>query len=286
MAFTPDGTKAYVANYEQRHGDADHGRDEHAGHPDHGRRSPRSRSRSAPDGTKAYVTNQRRGTVTPITVATNTPGTPITVGEEPRGLAVTPDGKTASDAGSHSWELEGLAATYNQAYPVSDFHGNYRETIAPGSFSDAVTGKEIVSLGVQHNRSAAPLASTGRSGTMTLTDSAAGLVLRATLPKNDPDVVAAVSKVERGLLDRLSIGFRAVSDAWSQDRTQRTIRAAALSEVSLVHQPANPGAVVTAVRAEDTPDGLEVRLSPSGIAIVETRRDFTDQGEGRAREGG
>jgi YVTN family beta-propeller protein len=48
-----------------------------------------------PDGKTAYVTNYGDGTVTPITVATNTAGTPITVGSNPLGVAVTPDGKTA-----------------------------------------------------------------------------------------------------------------------------------------------------------------------------------------------
>ena len=42
----------------------------------------------------AYVTNFS-SSVTPIATATNTPGTPITVGIQPRGIAITPDGKTA-----------------------------------------------------------------------------------------------------------------------------------------------------------------------------------------------
>lgn len=48
-----------------------------------------------PDGAKAYVTNSTDGTVTPITVATDTPGAPITVGTGPSGVAVTPDGTKA-----------------------------------------------------------------------------------------------------------------------------------------------------------------------------------------------
>jgi YVTN family beta-propeller protein len=41
------------------------------------------------------VANQSSGTVTPITVATNTAGSPITVGATPIGIAVTPNGQTA-----------------------------------------------------------------------------------------------------------------------------------------------------------------------------------------------
>ena len=55
-----------------------------------------------PDGATAFVTNQFSGTVTPISVATNTPGAPIPVGAGtcgagycPTGIAITPDGATA-----------------------------------------------------------------------------------------------------------------------------------------------------------------------------------------------
>jgi YVTN family beta-propeller protein len=43
----------------------------------------------------AYVGNYGAGTVTPINTATNTAGSPITVGANPWGIAITPDGKTA-----------------------------------------------------------------------------------------------------------------------------------------------------------------------------------------------
>jgi YVTN family beta-propeller protein len=47
--------------------------------------------------TTAYVTNAglSNHSVTPIDVATNTPGTAITVGSQPVGIAITPDGETA-----------------------------------------------------------------------------------------------------------------------------------------------------------------------------------------------
>ncbi len=57
-----------------------------------------------PDGKTVYVANANygclvdpncSGTVTPIDTATNTAGTPITVGTYPRVIAITPDGKTA-----------------------------------------------------------------------------------------------------------------------------------------------------------------------------------------------
>jgi YVTN family beta-propeller protein len=49
---------------------------------------------AAPRGT-AYVINSGGGTVTPIDLATNTPGKPIKVNGEPVAMAIAPDGKTA-----------------------------------------------------------------------------------------------------------------------------------------------------------------------------------------------
>src|ERR1700712_1816076 len=46
-------------------------------------------------GPTAYVTRYYWGTVTPIELATDTAGTPIPVGNNPEGIAITPDGKTA-----------------------------------------------------------------------------------------------------------------------------------------------------------------------------------------------
>ena len=98
IAITPDGTKAYVANYNGNGA---------------GTVTAITLSNGAtstitvgqgpdaiaitPDGTKAYVANHHDGTVTPITVASNTAGTPITVGPggaQPVAIAVTPNGAT------------------------------------------------------------------------------------------------------------------------------------------------------------------------------------------------
>ena len=47
-----------------------------------------------PDGTMAYVCNNGSGTVTPITLSTNTPVRPLPWGR-PYGIAITPDGTMA-----------------------------------------------------------------------------------------------------------------------------------------------------------------------------------------------
>jgi DNA-binding beta-propeller fold protein YncE len=53
----------------------------------------------APDGATAYVTNSQgngqNGTVTPINLATGTPGKPIPVGDDPQAIAINPEGTAA-----------------------------------------------------------------------------------------------------------------------------------------------------------------------------------------------
>ena len=175
----------------------------------------------------------------------------------------------SSDDGEN-WTLSGLATTYDSPYPVRDRQGEYLESISRGAFSAAIGGREVVELRGEHQHDGPALAATGRSNTMQLTDSAEGLVLRATLPKADPDCQAAVSKAQRGLLDRMSIGFRDIASDWSNDRSRRTVRSAALAEVSLVHRPSNPAAKVMAVRRDELDSELEFRFGPE-VTVIEGR---------------
>ena len=48
-----------------------------------------------PDGSTVYVVNTGDNTVTPVDTATDTAGTPISVGSNPDAIAITPDGSTA-----------------------------------------------------------------------------------------------------------------------------------------------------------------------------------------------
>lgn len=63
----------------------------------------------------AYVTNEGSGTVTPINTATNTPGTPIAVGHQPTGIAITPNGTTAYVAYQSGGTLKGMVTPINTA---------------------------------------------------------------------------------------------------------------------------------------------------------------------------
>jgi YVTN family beta-propeller protein len=79
-----------------------------------------------PDAKTLYVTNgtyyvngsySYGTTVTPIAAATNTAGPPITVGIEPYGLAITPDGKTVYIANYGSGTVTPIATATNTAGP-------------------------------------------------------------------------------------------------------------------------------------------------------------------------
>ena len=76
--------------------------------------SSTSRAGSASPVT-AYVVNPGLGTVSPIATATNTAGTPITVGSFPYAIAITPDGKTAYVANEGSGSVTPIATATNTA---------------------------------------------------------------------------------------------------------------------------------------------------------------------------
>jgi len=167
--------------------------------------------------------------------------------------------------GGDAWHLDGPATTWGSPYQVTDHRGTYHETVARGAFSGATSGGDLVALRVEHGAGTAPLAST-RGGSLSFSDAADGLAMTASLPKGEGDVGDAVAKVKRGVLDALSVGMAVVKETWSEDRSSRLIRGARLIEVSLVHAPANPGARVTSVRADE--GEYEVRTVGS-LAVVE-----------------
>jgi PKD repeat protein len=98
----------------------------------------------------AYVCNNGHNTVTPITLATNTPGTVISVGNRPRGIAITPDqapdalfttvvdGLTVTFDGSTSYSPLGTIAKYD--WDFGDGHTeSYTAPTATHAYSDSGT---------------------------------------------------------------------------------------------------------------------------------------------------
>jgi hypothetical protein len=84
-----------------------------------------------------------------------------------------------------------------------------------------------------------PLART-QSGTLTLESRADGLHYQATLPDTNlgRDVRELLTRGD--LTGAMSFGFYVTKDSWNADRSQRTVNAATLVEVSLVQDAAYP----------------------------------------------
>lgn len=132
--------------------------------------------------------------------------------------------------------VSGHAAVFDQDANIG---GMFVERFSPGAFSEAIERDDVVFL-VNHD--GLPLART-RSGTLKLREDKTGLVVESRLDESDPDVARIVPKMKRGDLDKMSIAFRAVVEEWddSGDIPVRTIRSAALYDVSVVNMPAYDG---------------------------------------------
>lgn len=158
------------------------------------------------------------------------------------------------EVGDGMLRFTGYASVTERAYPVGDFE----ETIARGAFKRTLSENPDVVLLLNHE--GLPLART-KSGTLALTEDARGLRVDADLNPADPDVQRARPKLERGDLDEMSFAFRATSDHWNDDYTERRIDGVTIhkGDVSIVTYGANDDSTggLVAVRSYD--GSLELR---------------------------
>jgi hypothetical protein len=141
-------------------------------------------------------------------------------------------------ADSDSVVLEGHASTFNQPYDM----GWYMEQVAPGAFTKTLSESPDVRFLVNHD--GLPLARTGASNTLDLSQDDSGLYVRATLDASDPDVQQIMPKMRSGILNEMSFAFSPIKDSWSPDYSARTLNEVSLAggDVSVVTYPANPNA--------------------------------------------
>jgi HK97 family phage prohead protease len=157
--------------------------------------------------------------------------------------------------------VAGYAAVFDEE---TDIGGMFREAISPGAFADAVGRDDVVFL---VNHEGLPLART-RSGTLRLKEDERGLYMEADLDETDPDVRAIVPKMKRGDLDKMSFGFIAERQEWSDMDSKypkRTIQQARLFDVSVVTTPAYEGTEIAlrslkALRAEQLQAKRRLRM--------------------------
>lgn len=133
--------------------------------------------------------------------------------------------------------LSGTAAVYGLPSRLITERGRaFTERIAPGAFRNSLG--DDVKLFYQHDASM-PLART-RSGTLILSDSPAGLLFSANLPDTTlgNDVRELLTRGD--LSGEMSFGFFVMEDEWNAARTERTVKTAKLSEISVVVDAAYP----------------------------------------------
>lgn len=151
-----------------------------------------------------------------------------------------------------SFAVSGYASVTDAPYAVTDWLGEYTETIARGAFGKSLQESEDVRLLVNHD--GVPLART-RSGTLTLREIArptddpqgrgqTGLWCDARIDAGSPLAQTIRSAMTRGDLDQMSFAFAATRQEWNEDYTQRTVTEVRLYDVSVVTYPANPATSV------------------------------------------
>lgn len=130
-------------------------------------------------------------------------------------------------------EFEGFAAVYGNVDTQGD-------RIEPGAFA-ADDGKEIPVL---WNHRGDPV------GVGTLHDSPEGMKLKGRMLLDTVAGREAYTRMKSGAARGLSVGFKLLDAAKG---AVRRILAGAIAEVSLTPFPANPAALVTAVKSEPNP---------------------------------
>lgn len=158
----------------------------------------------------------------------------------------------STDAGTLA--IDGYASVTDAPYVVSDWLGDYTETISRGAFAKALAERDDVRLLFNHD--GVPLART-KSGTLDLEEDDRGLRVSAELDGSSPLVQTVRSAMERGDLDEMSFAFQATRQEWNEDYTIRTIREVKLFDVSVVTYPANPA---TSVKMRSRWQEIEGRL--------------------------
>jgi HK97 family phage prohead protease len=158
------------------------------------------------------------------------------------------------DAGDGTLTFEGIASRTEAPYEV----GYYVEVIRRGAFKRTL-GNPNLDVQLLVNHEGLPLART-TTGDLRLSETSEGLKMVASLDADDPEVQALARKVRRGVVDEMSMAFRAVQQAWNEDYTERQVLQAELmrGDVSIVSYGASPSTTVS-IRSQRSQLTLEQR---------------------------
>lgn len=153
---------------------------------------------------------------------------------------------------------EGYTAVFNE---LSNKLGTFRERIRPGAFAKTIKEADIRAL---FNHNPDYVLGRNKSGTLELSEDSRGLFSRISLPDTSYAKDLKVS-IERGDINQMSFGFRAIKEDWFLDDAEGVIRElqeVKLYDISIVTYAAYPQTEV-AIRTdfpemEEKRDGLLV----------------------------
>ena len=142
----------------------------------------------------------------------------------------------AMDTEDGSMRIGGYAATFNNEATGL----NFREVIAPGAFTNALTNanEDPIFLLINHDADGIPLAST-KSGTLRLMQDDIGLRMEADLDPSNPKAQELASAIRRGDMTKMSFAFTVNADGQTKEEGLRTLTSFdKIYEVSAVTWPA------------------------------------------------
>jgi hypothetical protein len=136
--------------------------------------------------------------------------------------------------------LEGIAASYNMpSKPIPGGpNGTFTEYIKPGAFARSLCNKADVKALFNHDANF--ILGRVKNGTLTLTDTAAGLAFRCQLNPKSSAHQDLYASVQRGDISECSFAFSVAPNGqqWSADSSKRTLTDVDLFDVSVVTHPA------------------------------------------------
>lgn len=150
--------------------------------------------------------------------------------------------------------IEGYAAVFNSKTTIGDDW--WTEEIAPGAFSEALTG-DVRAL---FNHDWSNVLGRTKSNTLKLSEDERGLKFEVELP-NTSVAKDLVESLKRGDINQCSFGFYPTAETWdySVEPAHRTINKVELFEVSVVSIPAYEDTEVALVRNKELGKQVEKR---------------------------
>jgi HK97 family phage prohead protease len=145
------------------------------------------------------------------------------------------EGDTMKECGLIGWP-----STTGDGYDVTDWLGEYRETINSGAFGKTLKESDYIPALFDHRGDVLAAWHPGDNRTMDLAEDRKGLRSEMVLDVVDNAASRTVaSGVRRGDLSKMSFAFRATKEDWNEDYTERMVGELQLFDVSIVKSPAN-----------------------------------------------